>query len=357
MSKELYESYLSLVRLGIGHDSYIIKGYIEWDRIYALASQQGLLAVVLDGIENKPNVQKPPQETLLNWIGEVLQTYEQRYEAYQKAIGSLASFYNQQGFKMMLIKGYACGICWPNPIHRPYGDIDIWMFGEQERADALMRKEKGIKVDTSHHHHTTFEWEGFLVENHYDFVNTKDLKSSKSMEKVFKELGQDDSYCVEIEGERVYMPSPNLHALFLMRHLALHFASVSVDFRQLIDWAFFIEKHTKEINWSWLIETLKKYHMLEFYNCINAICVGDLGFDVNIFPKAQFNPNLKDRVLEDIMNPQFVAEEPRCIIRRLRYKYVRWQGNAWKQNLCFGENRFKVFWMSLWAHLAKPKSL
>ena len=158
-------------------------------------------------------------------------------------------------------------------------------------------------------------------------------------------------------GERVYIPSPDLHALFLIRHLALHFASVNVNLRQLIDWAFFVEKHTSEINWQWLIDTLKIYHMYDFYNCVNAICVGDLGFPVHIFPNVQFDPSLKDKVLKDILEPEYVAEEPIEFIRRLRYKYIRWQGNAWKQNLCFGENRFGMFWMSLWAHLIKPASL
>lgn len=357
MNNDFKKLFLNLVRLGIGHDSITQTQHVDWDDIYTFASQQELLAVVLDGIEKLPGDNRPPKEVLLNWIGEVLQSYEQRYDSYQKAIVTLAGYFSSKGLNSMLIKGHACGINWPNPKHRPCGDIDIWMFGKQEEADNLVRKEKGIMVDTSHHHHTTFEWNGFLVENHYDFVNTKDLKTSKSMEKIFKELGQDDSNWIEVGGERVYIPSPDLHALFLIRHLALHFASVNVNLRQLIDWAFFVEKHTSEINWQWLIDTLKIYHMYDFYNCVNAICVGDLGFPVHIFPNVQFDPSLKDKVLKDILEPEYVAEEPIEFIRRLRYKYIRWQGNAWKQNLCFGENRFGMFWMSLWAHLIKPASL
>lgn len=177
------------------------------------------------------------------------------------------------------------------------------------------------------------------------------------MEKIFKELGMNDSYSIDIEGERVYLPSPDLHALFLIRHLALHFASVSINLRQMIDWGFFVEKHTGEINWSWLCDTLKKYHMMDFFNCINAICVGDLGFSARIFPNVQFDPSLKDKMVKDILEPEFVAEEPKHFFPRLLYKYQRWQGNAWKQNLCFGESRLAVFWQRLWAHLIKPSTL
>ena len=73
-----------------------------------------------------------PLQMKLEWIGEVLQNYEQRYSAYENAIGSLADFYNQHGFKMMVLKGYACSLDWPKPEHRPCGDIDIWQFGQQK---------------------------------------------------------------------------------------------------------------------------------------------------------------------------------------------------------------------------------
>lgn len=75
-----------------------------------LAEEQGLTAVVLDGIEKLPDNQRPPQVLLLEWIGEVLQNYESVYPSYIKAIGCLAGFYNNHGYKMMVLKGYACSL-------------------------------------------------------------------------------------------------------------------------------------------------------------------------------------------------------------------------------------------------------
>lgn len=144
----------------------------------ALATKQGLLGVVLDGIQQLPEGQRPPKVQMLQWIGQVVQGYEQRYVEYRKAIDSLATFYTAHGFRMMLLKGYACGRDWPRPEHRPYGDIDIWLFGKQKEADVILAKETGIVIDSSHHHHTVFNWMGFTVENHYDFVNVHALRAS-----------------------------------------------------------------------------------------------------------------------------------------------------------------------------------
>lgn len=357
---------LSLIRLGLGHDCSIQNCVYDWPVIRALADQQGVTAVVLDGIEELLNVQEvqgPDKQFLLQWIGEVMQSYENRYVLYKRAIAEMAVFYKSHGLKMMVLKGYACSLDWPKPEHRPCGDIDIWLFGKQKEADAILEQKKGIKIDNSHHHHTVFYWRDFMVENHYDFIEVHRLKSNYKLEHIFKELGRDDSNFVELNdastgsATKVYLPSPNLHALFLMRHMASHFTSEYISLRHVLDWAFFVNHHTKDIDWCWLIEIIEKFHMLDFYNCINAICVDDLGFNPQIFPSVQFNPDLKDMVLNDILYPKYSASEPSHLIPRLVYKYRRWQGNAWKQELCYSESRWSAFWSGVWGHLLKPKSL
>ena len=371
MTFELKQTFLSLVKLGIGHRS-ALPDVVDWKAIKALADKQGLTAIIVDGIEKLPDAERPPKELLLQWIGEVFQSYENRYKLYQRAISELAGWYNTHGYKMMVLKGYACSINWPKPEHRPCGDIDIWLFGKQKEADAALaasskfqdsstseatKSSASFKIDSSHHHHTVFDWHGFTVENHYDFVNVHAHKSSAELEKVFKELGEDDSHSVEVLGEKVYLPSPNLHALFLIRHMVSHFAAAEITLRQVLDWAFFVEKHTKELDWNWLDGMLVKYHMKEFVSCINAICVEDMRFSVDIFPSVQFVPELKERVLEDILDPEYTAAEPKGFIPRMFFKYKRWQGNAWKQKMCYGESRWVMFWTGIWAKILKPASI
>lgn len=351
------EALLKLTRLGLGQYDTIQNDDIDWSAVQLLAEKQGLTAIILDGIERLPEDKRPSKNILLCWIGEVMHSYENRYELYRRTIVDMASFYNSHGFKMMVLKGFACSLDWPKPNHRPCGDIDIWQFGEQKKADGLVTSEKGIKVDNSHHHHTVFKWGDVIVENHYDFINVYHHKSNNELEKIFKKLGQDDSHFVELDGEKVYLASPNLHALFLLKHTMNDFTSFSMSLRQLIDWGFFVEKHTKEVDWKWLIGILQKIHMMDFYNTITAICVEDLGFEASIFPIVQFHPDLKEKVLNDVLYPKYSASEPSSLIPRLLYKYRRWQGNAWKQELCYSESRWSAFWNGVWGHLLKPKSI
>ena len=416
MTRDLREAFIYLVRLGIGHepvpvpseDDAAMPGItsqdsndVDWEALKALVGKQGLTAVVLDGIgalqssktwtsqAAKPSERvqefktEMPQKLRRQWIGEVIRFYENRYQQYEKAISSLAGFYNQHGFKMMLLKGYACSLDWPKPNHRQCGDIDIWLFNQQAAADkelvsSFKLQDPGFKIDNSHHHHTVFRWQGFSVENHFDFVNVYQHKSHVGLERILKELGNfkvessefrvdgqlkecSDAGCkiqpVIVNGEVVYLPSPNLHALFLLKHAALHFVGTELNLRQILDWAFFLKEHGNEVDWEWLLTVVDEHGMMPFFNIVNAICVDDLGFEKNVFPTAQINPDLKQRVVDEVFASAYNSkEDPNVFIRNIK-RYQRWRGNAWKHQLCFKDSMWSTFWSGVWAHLLKPASI
>ena len=375
MSSALIEAYLSLVKLGIGHKAEIPE-VEDWEAVKHLASRQGMAAIVLDGVKcltdrasdsNSEDSRKAADSLKrmapglgLKWVGENLVVYEQRYEKYKKVISKMAEFYGSRGYKMMILKGYGLSLNYPVPSHRPCGDIDIYQFGKYKEADQALGKELGIKIDDSHHHHTTFRLGGFLVENHYDFVNVHYGHGNRELEKVFKSLAEDDSNYTETGGHKVYLPSVNLHALFQIRHCMLHFASSEINLRQVLDWGLFVEKHSSEIDWKYLAGVMEKFRMTDFFNYLNAVCIEDLGFERGLFPSAEnIDKELKQRVLGDIISPEFAEEEPakKGVFSRVAFKYRRWQANAWKQKLCYNDSRFLSFWKSVWAHVLKPDSI
>lgn len=117
----------------------------------------------------------------MGWIGMATQM-ESIYAQQKKSMMTLAAWYKQHGISMMVLKGYGLSLNYPVPNHRPSGDIDIYLFGEQERADKQLQEELGIKVDKSHHH-TVFCFQEETVENHYDFLNIHLRRSNVSIEK------------------------------------------------------------------------------------------------------------------------------------------------------------------------------
>lgn len=348
------ETLIKLVRMGIGHSKMCsIPKVVDWHEVFRLAQKQGVVAIALDGLNKVHDelcmvLDSMPQMLRLEWIGYVLQ-YEQRYAVYEKIIRDLAEFYRKHGIRMMVLKGYGLSLNYPVPNHRPCGDLDIYLFGDQEKADKLVVEELGIKIDNSHHHHTVFRFQGEAVENHYDFLNVHARKSNKRMEAKLKEIANvnlnlDDS---------IVLPSVEFNAIFLLRHCAAHFASTEMTVRQVLDWGFFMEKHHREIKWDEYIPYIKQEGMYRFYNLLGLFCMSHLGFDASIF-HGLYSDGLIERFSNEILEPEFKDRENGRLLHSLSVKPRRWWHNRWKNRLCYPDSAWEEFIYGLWAKVLKP---
>lgn len=376
----------------------------NWPEVYRLAARQGVLALVWDGLQplfakiskvgqqgakqgtaesSEPADKNTKQGTAesaeptgkgserelfeaalpdrvlrLQW-GINVEKIEKRWARQQRLVGDLAAFYARHGIRMMLLKGYGLSLLYPTPAHRECGDIDIWLFGDQERADRLLKEEKGIKIDPDKHHHTTFTLGGIMVENHYDFLNVHSHRSNREIEAELKRLATEEP-CEEIKvnGAPVWLPSPNFNALFLLRHAAAHFAAAEIGLRHLVDWAMLLKHHAPHIDWAWL-DRLCRYHRMDrFLYAITALSIDHLGLSTEGLPAIPRNRELEEEILSEIISPRFAEKMPaRGTLRRLGFRCRRWWANRWKHRLVYREGLFTTFLQQLLSHLMKPKSL
>lgn len=326
---------------------------IDWAEAIKIATKQGIVGVVLDGInlcfENNVPVDID-FKTKMEWIGIVSQV-EAGYKRHQETIIKLASFYAKHNIKMMVLKGIGLSLNYPVPNHRPSGDMDIYLFGKQKEADSLVHKELGINVDSGHHHHTVFFFQGESVENHYDFLNVHVRKSNKRIEKKLKELS---SVSVDERTEGYCLPSTEFNAIFVLRHCASHFASTRMSLRQVLDWGLFMQKHHKKINWEEYISYLKKEGMYRFYNLMGVFCMSHFGIDASVFHGLYRDP-LFERFSEEILSPEFRDKEDGTLLKSVIVKPRRWWHNRWKNRLCYPDNSWSELICGLWAKVLKPK--
>lgn len=333
---------------------------VNWETVFCLAKDQGVTAIAWDGysrlFEAGFVTEDMDKRVKKQWIGQVIQSYEWKYSSYRSVIGHLSSFYAKHGIKMMVLKGYGLSLNYPIPAHRPCGDVDIWNYGEYKRADKTLHDELGIRIDNSYHHHTVFHFEGQLFENHYDFVNTYAHPSGKVVEKRLKELAFNGEEEVEIDGHRIFLPSPDFNAIFLLRHTSAHFAAEKMTLRQILDWGTFVQRYHDQIDWYCLMAFVEKVGMQQFMAVLNGICVDYLGFPACLFPSVR--SNAESRVVADLFDPEFADQNPKGLFfASLWWRYRRWKHNAWKHRLVYPESMFRTFLVQLRAHLMKPASL
>lgn len=350
---------IELIKFGLGRSIVCsLTKEKDWPKVFETSLQHGIAAIAFDGISRcyKEKVDLSLDvNTKLEWIS-YLQQQEQAYHQQERLIEELADFYCQHGIRMMVLKGYGLSLNYPIPSHRPCTDLDIFLFGEQERGDQLLTDELGVKVDNSHHHHSVFIFKGLSVENHYDFLNVYSHLSNKKIEKRLKELAP-NALCTKMsDGTEVLLPSPNFNALFLLRHMAAHFVGSAMNFRQVLDWGLFIENHHNEVDWESLIPFVKELNMHVFLGAVNYICFQYLGFEKSFFSFYE-DDSYGERVFHDIFNPNNFKPKEKGLVKYIYSRYNKWWGNRWKHRIVYSEGLFVTFIVQVFAHLMKPASL
>lgn len=332
---------------------------ISWNDIAELSVEQGITAILPDAIERMPIAMRPPKVVLLQLIGRAT-IVERIYEQHKSRIESLAKFYAQHNIKILLLKGYGCSLCWPRPEHRPTGDIDIFLFGRQEEADALVERELGIKVHREYHKHSTFCYQDVEVENHAKFIDDVSHKSNIRFERTLMSLLNKEE-CIESPVDNVLLPPPTFNALFLLRHTGEHFASNEITLRHVLDVGTFFTKYHQLIDWAKVMEVYKRERMIDLFNGIATICVEYLGMEADCFGSLdKYNSYQRDIVLaERILTDIFAQKEalPMSMIgvntigKKFKYaltKSRRWWHNRWKYRLVYNENLVESFvWLAM----------
>ena len=345
---------LNLTKYGIGNtDHIIIPSTVNWGEILSLSLRQGVNAIVLDGLNRCFDTGIAVSMSLgekMEMIG-ASQQVESVYAQHQKTQNDLSHFYSKYGIRIMILKGLGLSNNYPIPNHRPCGDIDIYLFGETDKADRLLYKDLGIEVDNSHHNHTVFSFQGITIENHYNFANIYAHRSSAKVDRWLKEMVKDCQH----EGG-VWLPSPNFNALYVLRHAACHFAAEDITIRHLLDWGFFVEKNFDKIDWKWHWNICQELNMDNFMLAINEICVIELGFDSGKF-KMGCDRALTDRVLSEILQPEYDQENPHGVFLYVLSRWKRWKKNGWKRKIVYPEGTLVTFGTQMLSHLLKLSTL
>ncbi|MBQ3043918.1 MAG: nucleotidyltransferase family protein [Alistipes sp.] len=335
----------------------------NWEAVARLAARQGVLAIAWDGLMllHKQgiidNSLLPQRDIRLKWALSV-EGAEKRYARQRAVIEKLAEMYQKEGITMTILKGYGLSLCYPTPPHRTSSDIDIWLAGEQQRADDILRTKYRIEISEDVHHHTVFYIDGVMIENHYDFINVHAHTSSRKIEQELKQAASQGGDIISVGNATIQLPNANLHALFLLRHAAAHFAGAEIVLRHIFDWAMFVRTHHQRIDWQWLYGICSEHKMERFAYAMNGLAIRLCGIDSELFGSFERHNDIEIRILNDTLEPEFSLPRPkRGLLRIIWFKTRRWWANRWKRKLVYSEGQLHSFVTQAWSHLLKPKGI
>ena len=302
--------FIELVQIAVGKREVLSRNptVMEWFALKSMADRQYLCDFIEDALDVIPVKQRPPEDVLLKWIGEVFQS-EAIYGEQLKVAVEMANLFENNGIKTYVLKGLVIAECYPRAEHRLSADLDCILQSSSdydisedvwEKGNKLI-EESGCEVKRDYYKNSTFLLPDLMVENHRFITPFRGNRRLKELECYLQTLlyadGMDNSKDEKslFDGSFLRRPPVMVTALFLIEHAYSHFLHEGLTWRYVLDWMMFSEKHKKEIDWYTFEALIEEFGFKKFYYSFERLGKYILG---NICADALSEIDM--RMLEDI---------------------------------------------------------
>lgn len=333
----------------------------EWDEMLSMASMHGVLPVVMQLFESFKIDNKEIKKTILKWYA-IAQGNKQRYQVRIQTIRELAEMFAEKGMDMMVFKGAALAKLYPNPEWRVFSDIDFYLYGEWKKGVEVM-DQHGVKNRPFYHHNTEATLNGILLENHYDFVERLNHRLNLVLDDELKKMAQEEGKSMKATFlddylTNVYIMTPTMNAIFLMRHMSAHYVSESIPLRMMNDWILFLKQYAKDVDWERVNLLYEKSGMTEFVGIIMELIRQHFHIEFPDVPIALVANDHTKMVWDSIVFPPGINPHKRYSISFFVYETKTFLGNRWKHQIVYpGESYFFLSLHYAWSVLKKKFGL
>lgn len=325
----------------------------SWKEIYEVSINQGVSAIMLDGINrifeaggNKAVNNQIPilwwQRFILEWTGLSL-NIEAKNKQQERIMREMTNLWAVNGCRVVLMKGLANGLYYPNPIHRNPGDIDCYLFDDYEKGNQIAI-EAGAHLNEEWYKHSEITYKGEIFENHHYFVTVRDGKCSEEMNKELRSflLKEELNY---YPLSKACIPTTQFNASFLSYHACGHFLYEGLRMKQLIDWAMFLHKEQNNVNWALFYDFCKRYSLKRFVDSVTAICVEKMGLVITN-PAIATKSRFADKIVHSIFyDNDYVYSKGKGKWYNRLHVVKNMLRHRWKFVEIYEQGVFNMFWM------------
>ena len=334
-----------------------------WHEVYLMGKAQGVTALLFDKIKSIPKEVAPPKELVMQWISHAMSIEMQTKAMFEKS-AEFAEMMAKKGIQTMVLKGLALSEYYSNIYYREYGDLDCYLYrqhdgklvwdGCYEEGNSIAENE-GYVVKRGFYKHSHIIYCGLEIENHQFALPIKDGLEVKCLERELRRCVATLDCLKQIGNTNLYRPSADFTALFLTAHSLSHFLFESIKLRHVLDWAFFVKAESRNVDWDNFWHWCERMHYTRFVQCLNYICINQLGLDVHAFPvnNDEETKRLSSRILKDIFEGESLYRKGYSGLRfrvALAFSYFKsmWKFRKVYQYSPLGllMNRMKNYWVN-----------
>ena len=284
------QQFLELVRAGLfpGTGARILAHgvLVDWNAVCRLAEEQSVVGLVAAGIDSLPPSERPPQQVVLQFVGQTLQL-EQRNKAMNAFFAGLIERLRREDIYTLLVKGQGIAQCYEKPLWRACGDVDLLLSeSNYERAKTiLLPLASDVEQEYTHFKHQGMTIDGWVVELH----GTLHSRLSARVDRMVDQVQVDVFYGGKVrswmnERTQVFLPAPDEDVIFVFTHILHHFFFEGIGLRQICDWCRLLWTYRDKLDVRLLEQRLQKAGLMSEWKAFAAFAVNWLGMPAESMP-------------------------------------------------------------------------
>ena len=258
----------------------------NWQVVYRLSEEQSVVGLVAAGIEQVQEVKVPPTIALKFASGAL--RLEQRNIAMNEFVAKLFEHLRREGINAILVKGQGIAQCYPRPLWRASGDVDLLLNNDNyEKAKLLLLPlAKSVEQEYTSFRHIGMILEGnVLVELHGTLHTRLSRRIDSMIDNLQQEVLSNGSMRFWQNGTTtVPLPSPDNDVIFLFTHILHHFFIEGIGLRQICDWCRFLWTYRSELDVSLIENRLKNMRLMSEWRAFAVVAVDWLGLPQEAMP-------------------------------------------------------------------------
>ena len=187
------------------------------------------------------------------------------YKNRERAAKDIEKAFDKASIPFFIVKGMNIAACYPIPLLRTMGDLDIVVHEEDKtKADAVLVAMGYLGGEKVPDYDWGYNRNKIHVELHHQlfYVEPGRNRISRIQADFFNQCWN------YVENGKLDW---NFHFLFILAHLRKHLVNSGAGFRMFMDVAAMI-KNAPGLNWEWIEETLRQLGMWKFSQICFALC-------------------------------------------------------------------------------------
>ena len=257
---------------------------VDWEELYTFSKQQAITGVMYDLVQRLGGKDAGvPRKLVLKWYG-ANDVIKKRNDTVNRKAVEAIDYFEQNGFRCILLKGQGNAVMYPNPLARLSGDIDLLVIPNHlsalpkdldERRNVVLAfaRKKYPKIHFRYHHVDYPIYKDVPIELHFVPCIMNNMRYNHRLQQWLGERA-DQQFLHQVDLPdgvgSVPVPDWDYNIVFQMAHMMHHYFDEGIGLRQMMDYYYLLRSadYSKIEEFKKMVSTLQYLNLYHFAGAV-----------------------------------------------------------------------------------------